>query len=169
MAMEPIFRAFSSWKTESLYALYNFLGPHFSLPRLLTIVILICFYEFEFNTLDTSYKWNQIIFAFVPSFFHFSILFSTFIHVVACVWIAFLRLNIISLYTYTIFIESSIWIAFHLLYVVNDAVVNVGMHLSLWGLILILLNIYPKSAITGWYSLKIFVFVDTLAGCFAIF
>ena len=61
------------------------------------------FYEFDY--FNVSHKWNHTVFAFfVISLFHFSLMSSRFIHVLASVGISsFLRLNNISLYLQTTF------------------------------------------------------------------
>ena len=61
---------------------------------------------------------------------------SGFIHVIACVRISFLRLNVILLLVYVTCVYPFIcwWTlgCFHLLAAVNNAALNVGLHPSLW-------------------------------------
>ena len=68
-----------------------------------TTILLSAF--MDLTTLDTSCRWNHTIFVLL-CLVYFTLLSSSFIHVVACARISFIRLNNIPLHVYTTFCLS---------------------------------------------------------------
>lgn len=77
---------FLSYKTETLYT-------NFPFPPLLMIILLSV--SSNLTSLGTSCKWKHIVFVLLCWLISLSILFSRFIHLVACVRISFLFLRLI--------------------------------------------------------------------------